>query len=152
MSEKLTTFPLGTPLKLLVYHQEHFVKWLILTKYNIIKLSTTNECSIELLCRNSLILYLLIFKNQKLIPKLITFTQEYHLKNNLMTFIDKFNSCKPENLNILIIPLLRMWVLELISKEKVLKPFWTPAYKELSEKLLLPTVIDYVDSGDLVIW
>jgi cytoplasmic iron level regulating protein YaaA (DUF328/UPF0246 family) len=29
---------------------------------------------------------------------------------------------------------------------KVLKPFWTPAYKELSEKLLLPTVIDCVDS------
>lgn len=146
MPEKLTTFPSGTLLKLLGYHQVLFVKWLILTKSNIIKLSTTNECSIELLCRNSLILYLLMLKNKKIIAKLTTSMQGYHLKNNLMIFIDKFNSCKPENLNILIIPLLQMWLQELISKEKVLKPFWTPAYKELSEKLLLPTVIDCVDS------
>ena len=146
MSAKLTTFPLGTLLKSPGCLPERFVKWLILTKSNITKLSTTNECSIELLCRNSLILYLLMLKTQKIPEKLIIFTQESLLKNNLTTFTAKFNSCKQENLNTLIIPLLQMWLRELILKEKDLKPFWTLAYKDLSEKLLLPTVIGYVDS------
>jgi putative transposase len=33
----------------------------------------------------------------------------------------------------------------LISNEKALHPFWTPQSKEISEKLWLPTEIDYVD-------
>ena len=39
-----------------------------------------------------------------------------------------------------------MLLLELISKEKDYKPFWTPVYKELSEKLLLPIEIVSADS------
>jgi hypothetical protein len=40
-----------------------------------------------------------------------------------------------------------MLLQELISKEKDYKPFWTPAYKELSENLLLPIEIGSADSG-----
>ena len=36
--------------------------------------------------------------------------------------------------------------LVLTSKEKDLKPYWTKESKEISERLLLPTKIDYVDS------
>ena len=40
-----------------------------------------------------------------------------------------------------------MLLQELILIEKVYQPYWTQAYKELSEKLLLPIEIDCVDSA-----
>ena len=43
--------------------------------------------------------------------------------------------------------LLQILLLESISREKVYRPFWTPAYKDASVKLLLPTETDYVDSA-----
>ena len=146
ITEKLTTFPFGTQFKLLVYRQELFVKWLTTTNLNIIELSTNNVCLINRLCKHSLILYLLMIKNKKLMIRLITSMRGSLQKNNLKTFIVKLNSCNPENLNMLIIPLLQMWVRELTLKEKALKPYWIPAYKDVSTKLLSPTVIDFVDS------
>jgi hypothetical protein len=42
-----------------------------------------------------------------------------------------------------------MLLQELILKEKDYQPFWNPVYKDLSEKLLLPIEIDYVDSDSI---
>ena len=139
-------FPYGKQLKLLVYQHKLFVNYLTRVRLNLIELSTINVCSINYLCRNSLTLYLLMLMKPKLMIRLITFMHGSLQKSKLKTFIDKLNICNPQTLNTLIIPLLQMWLLELTSKEKALKPYWTPAYEELSEKLLLPTVIDFVDS------
>ena len=59
-----------------------------------------------------------------------------------MILIDKFNILNLLNHHI---NWLKILVQELISKEKDYKPFWTPAFKELSEKSSLPIEIDYVD-------
>ena len=139
-------FPYGKHVKLLVYQHKHFVSYLTRVRSNLIELSTIKECSINYLCKYSLTLYLLMLKKPKLMIKLITFMQGSLQKSKLKTFIDKLNICNPQTLNTLIIPLLQMWLQELTLKEKAFKPYWTPAYKELSEKLLLPTVIDFVDS------
>ena len=42
--------------------------------------------------------------------------------------------------------LLKTLVLDLISKEKVLTPFWNQLSEDISKKLLLPTKTDYADS------
>lgn len=66
-------------------------------------------------------------------------------KNNWMILIDKLNSSKIEVQNTIHIHLLQMLLLELISREKDCRLYWTPAYKVISEKLLLPIEIDYQD-------
>ena len=70
-------------------------------------------------------------------------TVELAPKNNLMTLNDKKLFSNPTTL-------LTLWlktsVLELIGKEKVLKPFWTKECEEISQKLWLPTETDCVDS------
>lgn len=76
-------------------------------------------------------------------PEEISYILEYPQKSNWMIFLDKLNTCP--NQNILVIILLQTLVQELISKEKEYKPFWTPAYKELSEKLWLPTKTGLAD-------
>ena len=124
----------------------HFVNMLITTKLNAIKHLPDKESMIETVWKNSAILLLLSMKIKR-IQKLIISTHGFHRKNNWMTFLDKLNTCSPTNLSTLPIYLFQMLLLELISKEKDYKPFWTPAYKELSEKLLLPIEIVSVDSG-----
>ena len=73
--------------------------------------------------------------------KIISYMLECPLENKWMTFLDKLITYKQEEKNMLPILLLRILLQELISKEKVLKPFWNPAYKELSEKLSSPIKI-----------
>lgn len=64
-------------------------------------------------------------------------------KNKWMTFLDKLNTCV--DLNILTTFLFKTLVQESILSEKDYVEFWTPAYKEMSEKLWLPTETGYVD-------
>ena len=65
-----------------------------------------------------------------------------HQENKWMILLDKLNSLNRTNQNILHILLFQILLQELILKEKGYQPFWTPAYKELSEKLLSPIEID----------
>jgi hypothetical protein len=53
------------------------------------------------------------------------------------TFLDNLNSS--EDPSTLAIQLFRILGQELTSRDAGFRPFWNPAYKELSEKLLLPT-------------
>ncbi len=64
-------------------------------------------------------------------------------KSNWKTFLDNLTTSR--DLNMLTTQLLQMLVQELTSREKDFQPFWTPAFKELSEKLSLPTKTDFVD-------
>ena len=75
------------------------------------------------------------------LQKIIFYMLECPLENKWTTFLDKLITYKQEEKNILPTLLLRILLQELISKEKVLKPFWNPAYKELSEKLSSPIKI-----------
>lgn len=79
--------------------------------------------------------------------KLTSFMQESHQKSNLMIFLDKLNSYEigqeTKSLSTLLLKILGR---ESTLREKASTPFWTDAYKELSEKLLLPTKTDYQDS------
>lgn len=67
-------------------------------------------------------------------------------KSSWATFHAKLNSSNPPDLNILHTLLCKTLLRELISKEKGCKPFWTNAYKGLSEKLSLHIKTAYVDS------
>lgn len=73
-------------------------------------------------------------------------------KSNWKTFLDNLTTSRDPNM--LTTQLLQMLVQELTSREKDFQPFWTPAFKELSEKLSLPTKIDFVglDSTSLNNW
>ena len=122
-----------------------YVNLLIITQYNLINLLQDKECFINSLCKRSVVLLLLAYKFPKIRNNLL-FTYESLPKNNMTTFLDNLRSSNPENLNMLTIKLSKMLLLELISREKDCKPFWTPVYKALSEKLWLPTEIDLRDS------
>lgn len=75
--------------------------------------------------------------------KEISATVEYPLLPKKKIWKDKLSS---SNLNSLTTKLSKILDRELISKEKVLTPFWTNQSKVISDKLWLPTKIDYVDS------
>ena len=137
--------PLLKQLKLLRCTHTHFVNMLITTRLSAIKHLPDKENMINKVWRNSVILLLLYIK----IPRLLETTFSTHVsrpKNSWTTFLDKLNSCNLTNLNTLPTHLFQILLQELTSKEKDYKPFWTPAYTALSEKLLLPIEIDSADS------
>ncbi len=118
----------------------HLGKWLMTNKLKLIELQTDKEDLINKIFKKCV----QTIMNPKL-KKRIFYIREFHPKNKWMTLNDNLNSLSPRILNTLHIYLLKILDLELISREKVLKPFWTPVYKELSENLSLHTKIDYVD-------
>ena len=126
----------------LVLNLKRFVRWLILKKSDALKHLPDKENLICWICKRCLITMLLTIKIRK-IQKITTYIQGSLPKNRWMTFLDKMNLLDPIVLNTLPTFLFQILLQELISKEKVLKPFWTPACKELSEKLLLPIKTDY---------
>lgn len=92
--------------------------------------------------KNSVVILFLI-KKSPLFKKKILSMLEYQPASKWTTFLDNLNTSK--NQNTLTMELLQISLQELTLKEKVCQPFWNPAYKELSEKLLLPTETDFVD-------
>lgn len=110
---------------------EHY---LILKKSQAISLLQNKEELINLVWKKCLIIIQLLNK-KPLLKKEIIYILESPVENSWMILIDKLNTSEICTLE-LIIFLLKTLVQELILKEKDFKPFWTPAYKELSEKLL----------------
>lgn len=90
------------------------------------------------------VIILLMVTRSKLFKNKIISMLEFQQKNKWTIFLDKLTSSDDQNM--LTTYLLKIYVQESILKERVFQPFWTPAYKEISEKLLLPIKIDYVDS------
>lgn len=100
---------------------------------------------IEAVFKNCVIMIFLI-KASKLARNKILSILESLQKSNWMIFLDRLNTSQDQNT--LSIMLLKMLAQELTSKEKAFKPYWTPVYTELSEKLLLHTE---TGSQDLVL-
>ncbi len=121
----------------------HFVRLLMRTRLIFIGLLLDTEKSIDLVFQRCAILFMMIVKHPKM-KKLILSTPEFLQKNNLTTLIDKWNTLKVENQNTIHLYVLKILVLESTSKEKDFRDYWTPVYKELSEKLSLPIETDLV--------
>lgn len=117
----------------------------LLTKHLLFALKhlPAKEELIHKVFKNLLIVLLLLKKSKKFREK-ISCMQEFLQENKWTIFLDKLSISNDQNT--LTILLLRTFLPELISKERDFQPFWTPAYKTLSETLLLPTKIDSVDS------
>ena len=116
--------------------------WLTLRKSQAIKHLQDKEKLIEEVFKQC-VLICLMMKRSVLVRKKITFMLESPLKSNWVIFLDKLDTS--EDKSMLTTILFKTLVQESISKGKEFQPFWTPAYKALSEKLLSPTVIDLVD-------
>ena len=123
---------------------KHFVRLLMRTRLIFIKLLLDIEKSIDLVFQRCAILFMMILKYPKM-KKSILSTPEFLQKNSLTTLVDKWNILKEENQNTIHLYVLKILVLESTSKEKDFREFWTPVYKELSEKLSLPIETDLVD-------
>lgn len=126
--------------------------WLTRHKLTALKHLPDKEELIKSVFKNCVIL-IFMMKNSKLARNKIFSMLESPQKSNWMIFLDKLNISL--NQNTLTTLLFKTLVQELTLKEKVSKPFWTPAYKELSEKLLLPTVtvsqdLDLISSNALL--
>lgn len=145
MNRTKTSSQLGKLLSSLDSIRTPLGSMLITTKSSAIKHLPGKENIIERVWKSSVLLYYLLLQSLKM-KKLILSTHGSHLKNNWTTLLGKLSICNKDDLNTLPMYLLQTLLLELISKEKDYKPYWTPAYNELSEKLLLPTEIDYVGS------
>ena len=131
--------------KKLLYFQglasKHFGRWLTYHNLIAIKHQPTNAELINKVFKNCVIM-IFMMKVSKSAKNKILYILECPLKNKWTTFLDKLVSCNDQN--ILTILLFKILAQELISKEKGYKPFWTAAFADLSEKLLLPTETDYV--------
>lgn len=143
MVKKKNLLPLKKQALFLDWTSKQLGKCLIYHKSMAIKHLPDKEKLIDQVFRQC-VLAMFMMKKSNLFKDRIFYTLEFPPKNKWMTFLDKLNISN--NQNMLSIHLFQTLVLELTSKEKAYKEFWTVAYKELSEKLLLPTEIDYVDS------
>jgi IS605 OrfB family transposase len=119
-------------------------RWLTKRKSQALKHCPEYEGLINTVFKNCVTLIFLL-KNSRLARNKISFIQEFPLENKWMTFLDKLPT-STNHQNTQTILLFKILVQELISKEKVCRKFWTVAFKELSEKLLLPIKIDCQDS------
>lgn len=119
---------------------------LIITRSNLIEILPDKGCFINSLCKRSVLLIMLAQKFPKIAKNLSSMHASLP-KSNMMIFSDKFTSSTPENLTMLTIELSKILLQGLISSERDSKPFWKPAYVELSAKLWSPIEIVLPASG-----
>lgn len=93
-------------------------------------------------------LIILTLKSKKFREKIIS-TPGSAQKNKWTTFLDNVSFCQDQNIQAM--NLFRTLLQELISREKDYTPFWTPAYKEISEKLSSHIETDSVVSGSTLL-
>lgn len=139
--------PLEKLLLSLASRPKHFANFAILRKSHAIRHHPDKEDLINLVWKRFAILSVILqlsFKIQKFkkFKSKIIFTPESLQKNKWTTFLDKLHTSNQDENNTLHISLFQILVQELILSAKGYQPFWTPAYKDLSEKLLLPIEID----------
>ena len=123
-----------------------FASMLTKAKYNALKHLPDKEKLIDKVWKHTVLTLFLLLRFSKT-KKLIFSIQGCPLKNKWTTLLDKLNSSETETLNTLPMFLLQMLLQELTLKEKASKSFWTLAFLELSENLLLPIETASVDSG-----
>jgi len=116
--------------------------WLTRHKSLAIKHLPDNVELIEQVFKNCVILVLMAKVSKSARNKIFSIL-EFPLKSKWTTFLDKLTMSRDQSM--LTTQLFKTLVQELISKGRVCRPFWTPVYNELSEKLWLPTETDLVD-------
>lgn len=121
---------------------KHFVFGLRKVRLVVLGLHPTSGDIILKTLKEFLMAVLLLLKNKKYV------TVEFLPQNKWMTLKDKRIFL---DTNTLRTSWLQTLVLGLIGKEKVLKPFWNNQCKEISQRLWLPTEIDFVGSP-LTFW
>ena len=119
--------------------KQRFESWLTMKQLGLIKLHQDKESFINQLWIRCVALFNLIPNLPQLLLNKTFYTLGFLPRNNWKTFKDKLASSKDLDLNMFTTELYQTLAQELTFKEKVSSPFWTPAYKKLSEKLLLPT-------------
>lgn len=124
---------------------KHCGYWLTNIKYLAIKQQPEQENLIELVCRKCVLLIFLFKKSMTARKRIICMLGSFP-KNKRMILNDKFFISKIQDPNILTMNLLLILLRELILKEKAYKPYWTTAFKNLSEQLSSPIKIDLQDS------
>jgi len=151
MKKKKDTSQLEKLLDLQVLTLKQSGRWLTKHLFFAIKHLPDNEELIFKVFKNCVLILFLIKKSNKAKNKIISMLGSLR-KSNWKTFLDNLTTSR--DLNMLTTQLLQMLVQELTSREKDFQPFWTPAFKELSEKLSLPTKTDFVglDSTSLNNW
>lgn len=151
MKKKKDTSQLEKLLDLQVLTLKQSGRWLTKHLFFAIKHLPDNEELIFKVFKNCVLILFLIKKSNKAKNKIISMLGSLR-KSSWKTFLDNLTTSK--DLSMLTTQLLQMLVQELTSREKDFLPYWTPAFKELSEKLSLPTKIDFVglDSTSLNNW
>lgn len=143
MANAKLSYLLEKQVKFAVLNRKHFVKWLTITKYHAIAHLPDKENLISTLWQNCALLFLVMIKSPTLQKKILSIP-EFRLKNKWTTLLDKLSILSLSTLNMEHIILFQILLQELILRDKAWQPYWTPAFKELSETLLSPTEIDYV--------
>lgn len=110
----------------------HFAITLKKVVSNLTRLHMANGCFLRTAAKNLLASVLLLHRNQNG----ITYIAESVPKSSLTIFNDRLETSAQSTLPKM---LFQISLRELTSSEKVLKPFWNPACKEISEQLWLPT-------------
>jgi len=116
-------------------------RWLTRHLYFATKHQEEKEELIYQVFKNCVML-LFLAKRSKLFRNKISSMLECQVESKWTIFLDKLTTLNDQNIltTILLLTLLQ----ELTSKEKAYQPFWKPVYKNVSEKLLLPTGTDFV--------
>lgn len=141
--KKNNSSPSKKLLCLLELEPKHLGRWLTKNQSFAIRHLPDKEDLIKKVFKNCVILTLLMktrgFKNS------ISCILVSRLKSSWTIFLGKLSTL--EDLNILTIHLFKTLAQESTSSAKAYRPFWTPAYKELSEKLWLPIKTGFPDLG-----
>ncbi len=120
---------------------KQFGRWLTKGLFNATKHLPDKEGLIFKVFKNSVLLLFLMKRSQTFKRKII-FMLGSLPESKWTTFLDNLNTSSDPNT--LAMQLLKISGRELISRDKAFQLFWNPVYKEISEKLLLPTGTDFV--------
>ncbi len=107
-----------------------------------IKHHRANVCLVEAVFTQCAMFLVQIHNKQRMCERIFSI-QEFRQKSKWTTLLDKFTMSSPSDPSTLATLLFKILVQELISSAKACKPFWMPQYKDVSEKLSLPTRTDF---------
>src|SRR5947209_10358468 len=116
---------------------KHFALTLTTVRSQVTELLPDKENLTTQLFKRCVLLLFLIRKSKQPTANKIISTLESLPKSNWTICLGKLKPCETVLPNTLHMEFFKTLVLELISKEKAYKPFWTPAYSTISEKLSL---------------
>ena len=107
--------------------------------YNAVNHLPENENIIRTIWKRAFVIMMFAFKSKRM-RNLILSTHASHRGNKWASLLEKLASNDLTNANEVSFFLFHTLLNETLSNQNVFKPFWTPAYKELSANLFSPIV------------